>query len=214
MQDDAIGRIDALVSLTRSAREDTVDDVLRTVVKTIHSTAGFEIVVFNRYNLRGTTTRWCSWSVRQMLKHSFTPGKVERNSRNKFSPVSSRYSQTSVRLGGDEFLLYMPGTNLQQRWCERGRRADCPRVAKFLPRTSNVAGFYPFQVLLPVNETGLEHASKAYAAQLRSVGRERISPTLGDVAQEPLFYIDETFRPHLPLRRRRASSVRKIDLRQ
>ena len=49
MEDDAIGRIDALVSLARSAREDNVDDVLRTVVETVHSAAGFEIVVFNRY---------------------------------------------------------------------------------------------------------------------------------------------------------------------
>jgi diguanylate cyclase (GGDEF)-like protein len=49
MEDDAIGRIDALVSLARSAREDNVDEVLRTVVETVHSAAGFEIVVFNRY---------------------------------------------------------------------------------------------------------------------------------------------------------------------
>ncbi|HWD96726.1 MAG TPA: GGDEF domain-containing protein [Acidimicrobiales bacterium] len=49
MEDDAIGRIDALVSLARSAREDNVDDVLRTVVETVCSAAGFEIVVFNRY---------------------------------------------------------------------------------------------------------------------------------------------------------------------
>jgi diguanylate cyclase (GGDEF)-like protein len=47
--DDSIGRIDALVSLARSAREDAVDDVLRTVVETVHSTAGFENVVFNAY---------------------------------------------------------------------------------------------------------------------------------------------------------------------
>src|SRR5665213_390100 len=47
--DNAIGRIDALVSLARSAREDNVDDVLRTVVETVHSAAGFEMVVFNRY---------------------------------------------------------------------------------------------------------------------------------------------------------------------
>lgn len=49
VEDEAIGWIDALVSLARSAREDSVDDVLRTVVETIHSTAGFDIVVFNRY---------------------------------------------------------------------------------------------------------------------------------------------------------------------
>lgn len=49
VEDDAIGRIDALVSLARSAREDNVDDVLRTVVETVRSAAGFEIVVFNRY---------------------------------------------------------------------------------------------------------------------------------------------------------------------
>jgi diguanylate cyclase (GGDEF)-like protein len=49
VHDDAIGWIDALVSLARSSREDTVDDVLRAVVETVHSTAGFDIVVFNRY---------------------------------------------------------------------------------------------------------------------------------------------------------------------
>jgi hypothetical protein len=49
VEDDAIGRIDALVSLARSAREDNVDEVLRTVVETVHSAAGFEIVVFNKY---------------------------------------------------------------------------------------------------------------------------------------------------------------------
>src|ERR1700684_370137 len=49
MEDDAIARIDALVSLARSTREDNVDDVLRTVVETVHSAAGFDIVVFNRY---------------------------------------------------------------------------------------------------------------------------------------------------------------------
>lgn len=49
VEDDNIGRIDALVSLARSAREDDVDDVLRTAVDTVHSAAGFEIVVFNRY---------------------------------------------------------------------------------------------------------------------------------------------------------------------
>lgn len=49
VQDDPIGRMDALVALARSAREDNVDDVLRTVVETVHSAAGFNIVVFNKY---------------------------------------------------------------------------------------------------------------------------------------------------------------------
>jgi len=49
VDDDAIGPIDALVSLARSAREDNVDDVLRTVVEAVRLAAGFEIVVFNKY---------------------------------------------------------------------------------------------------------------------------------------------------------------------
>lgn len=46
---DPIEQINALVSLARSAREDDVENVLRTVVETIHSVAGFDAVVFNKY---------------------------------------------------------------------------------------------------------------------------------------------------------------------
>ena len=101
-EDDAIGRIDALVSLARSAREDNVEDVLRTVVETVHSAAGFEIVVFNRYQ-----PAWDDYEVvlvigpmdAQKLMHT-------RNSREKFEGqlLASEYE---VHPG----IFLVPGTS-------------------------------------------------------------------------------------------------------
>jgi diguanylate cyclase (GGDEF)-like protein len=80
VEDDAIGRIDALVSLARSAREDNVDDVLRTVVETVHSAAGFEIVVFNRYQ-----PAWDDYEVVLVIGPSDVQELMHtRNSREKF----------------------------------------------------------------------------------------------------------------------------------
>lgn len=80
VQDDAIGRIDALVSLARSAREDNVDDVLRTVVKTVHSAAGFEIVVLNRYQ-----PAWDDYEVVLVIGPTDVQALLHtRNSREKF----------------------------------------------------------------------------------------------------------------------------------
>lgn len=43
-----------------------------------------------------------------------------------------------------------------------------------LPITSNVTRVHPFEVLLPVNESGLPKPSKAQAQQIRTISKERL----------------------------------------
>lgn len=49
-------------------------------------------------------------------------------------------------------------------------------VITVVPVTSNVARIYPFQVLLPAAETGLDRDSRAQAEQVRSIAVERLVP--------------------------------------
>jgi mRNA interferase MazF len=72
-------------------------------------------------------------------------------------------------------------------------------VVTIVPATSRVERVYPFQVLLPASETGLELDSKAQAEQVRSVAVERIGARVGVVPQELLASLDEALRLHLAL---------------
>ncbi len=72
-------------------------------------------------------------------------------------------------------------------------------VVSIVPVTSNVERIYPFQVLLPSAETGLERDSKAQAEQVRSVAVERIGSRLGAVPAPIMLLIDEALRLHLAL---------------
>jgi mRNA interferase MazF len=54
-------------------------------------------------------------------------------------------------------------------------------VIAVVPITSNIDNVYPFQTLLPSNETGLDLDSKAQAEQVRSVAIERIGSLIGTV---------------------------------
>jgi mRNA interferase MazF len=65
--------------------------------------------------------------------------------------------------------------------------------------TSTTGRVYPFQVLLPVAETGLDRDSKAQAEQIRSVAVERIGARVGLVPPELLAALDEALRLHLAL---------------
>ncbi len=58
---------------------------------------------------------------------------------------------------------------------------------------------YPFQVLLPGAETGLDRDSKAQAEQIRSVAVERVGDRLGVVPNSTMLDIDEALRLHLGL---------------
>jgi mRNA interferase MazF len=72
-------------------------------------------------------------------------------------------------------------------------------VITVVPVTSNIARVYPFQVLLPSAETGLERDSKAQAEQVRSVAVERVGGRLGVVRGQILDALDEALRLHLAL---------------
>ena len=69
-----------------------------------------------------------------------------------------------------------------------------------VPVTSNTERIYPFQVLLPAADTGLDRDSKAQAEQVRSIDVERVvSVRLGVVPHAIMLDIDEALRLHLGL---------------
>jgi mRNA interferase MazF len=72
-------------------------------------------------------------------------------------------------------------------------------VVTVVPVTSNVERVYPFQVLLPAAETGLDHDSKAQAEQIRSIAVERVGDRLGVVPNSIMLDLDEALRLHLSL---------------
>ncbi len=72
-------------------------------------------------------------------------------------------------------------------------------VITVIPVTSNVDRVYPFQVLLPAAETGLDRDSKAQAEQIRSIAVERVGDRLGVVPNAIMLDIDEAMRLHLGL---------------
>lgn len=72
-------------------------------------------------------------------------------------------------------------------------------VVTVVPVTSNVERVYPFQVLLPAADTGLDRDSKAQAEQIRSVAVERIGDLIGAVTGDLISALDEAMRLHLAL---------------
>jgi mRNA interferase MazF len=72
-------------------------------------------------------------------------------------------------------------------------------VITVVPVTSNISRIYPFQVLLPAADTGLDRDSKARAEQFRSVAVERVGDRLGIVPNVLLLELEEAMRLHLGL---------------
>ena len=72
-------------------------------------------------------------------------------------------------------------------------------VVTVVPMTSNVSRVYPFQVLVPDAESGLDRDSKAQAEQVRSVSIERVREPLGSVPVPLMLQLDEALRLHLAL---------------
>jgi mRNA interferase MazF len=72
-------------------------------------------------------------------------------------------------------------------------------VITVVPITSNVARVYPFQVLLPADQTGLRQDSKAQAEQIRSVAVERVGRQIGRLATAAMAELDDALRIHLAL---------------
>ena len=72
-------------------------------------------------------------------------------------------------------------------------------VITVVPVSSNIERVYPFQVLLPAAETGLDRDSKAQAEQVRSIAVERVGERLGVVPNAIMLDVDEALRLHLGL---------------
>lgn len=72
-------------------------------------------------------------------------------------------------------------------------------VVTVVPVTSNVERVFPFQVLLPAEETHLRRDSKAQAEQVRSVAVERVGPVVGRVPLRLMAALDDALRLHLQL---------------
>jgi len=65
--------------------------------------------------------------------------------------------------------------------------------------TSNIDRIYPFQVLLPAEETGLPNDSKAQAEQIRSVAIERVGSLVGTLRFDLMDQLEDALRLHLDL---------------
>ena len=72
-------------------------------------------------------------------------------------------------------------------------------VLTVVPLSSNLRRVYPFQVLLPANDTGLHTDSKAMAEQVRSVASERLTSHVADVPASLMAALDAALRLHLAL---------------
>lgn len=72
-------------------------------------------------------------------------------------------------------------------------------VVTVVPVTSTITRVYPFQVLLPADETGLRVESKAQAEQVRSVSVERLGQVIGRVPVRLMAQLDDALRLHLQL---------------
>ncbi|GAA1396172.1 type II toxin-antitoxin system PemK/MazF family toxin [Catellatospora coxensis] len=87
------------------------------------------------------------------------------------------------------------GNTAANRTAERAGRG----VVTLVPVTSNTDRVYPFQVLIPAGEAGLNRASKAQAEQVRSVDYTRLRQRLGSLRPETLSRLDAALRVHLDL---------------
>ena len=72
-------------------------------------------------------------------------------------------------------------------------------VVTVVPVTSTITRVYPFQVLLPADETGLRVESKAQAEQVRSVSVARLGHVIGKVPVHLMAHLDDALRLHLHL---------------
>lgn len=72
-------------------------------------------------------------------------------------------------------------------------------VVVVVPLTSNVSRVYPFQVLLPAQQTGLDRDSKAQVELIRHISVGRILRVLGRMPESLMDELDDRVREHLSL---------------
>jgi mRNA interferase MazF len=72
-------------------------------------------------------------------------------------------------------------------------------VVTVVPLSTSVDRVYPFQVLVPAGDAGLEQDSKAQAEQVRSISVDRVTATIGRIPIDRMIQLDEALRLHLAL---------------
>jgi mRNA interferase MazF len=72
-------------------------------------------------------------------------------------------------------------------------------VITVVPVTSSVSRVYPFQVLLPAPQCGLDRDSKAQAEQVRAVSIERVGRRIGQLPASLMSEVEDALRLHLGL---------------
>lgn len=72
-------------------------------------------------------------------------------------------------------------------------------IVTVAPMSSNIDRIYPFQVLVPAHQSGLDRDSKVQAEQVRSVSVERVGRSLGTLPASLMLEVDEALRLHLAL---------------
>ena len=72
-------------------------------------------------------------------------------------------------------------------------------VITVVPVISSTDRVYPFQVLLPADQTGLPRDSKAQAEQVRSIAVERVGQRVGRLPAALIAELDQALRVHLSL---------------
>jgi mRNA interferase MazF len=72
-------------------------------------------------------------------------------------------------------------------------------VITVVPVTSNVTRVYPFQVLLGVDEGGLDRESKAQTEHLRAIDVSRFGRRLGSLQTSTVRKLEDAIRVHLAL---------------
>lgn len=72
-------------------------------------------------------------------------------------------------------------------------------VITVVPVSSSLRRVYPFQVLLPADETGLRVDSKALAEQVRTVDAQRLTKHIATVPLNLMAALDDALRLHLSL---------------
>jgi mRNA interferase MazF len=69
-----------------------------------------------------------------------------------------------------------------------------------LPITSNISRVFPFEVLLPIKQSGLPKDSKAMAQQIRTISKERLhTGKAGELGKTFMQQIDAAVKLHLAL---------------
>ncbi|NLT28934.1 MAG: type II toxin-antitoxin system PemK/MazF family toxin [Propionibacterium sp.] len=72
-------------------------------------------------------------------------------------------------------------------------------VLTVVPLTTSLNRVFPFQVILPAEDTGLSADSKAQAEQVRAVDVDRIGAAIGRVPVHLMAELDDALRLHLHL---------------